>query len=77
MNKCLIIFLFLVIAVNGVFAQPKLENDQNEDQQQKVQKFEEEEEEEQGAPPAAQPPIVQANAIEEVPQPGGVPQPEG
>ncbi|MDR2645441.1 MAG: hypothetical protein LBB44_05660 [Endomicrobium sp.] len=75
MNKYLIIFLFLVIAVNGVFAQPVKPNDQNGDQQQKVQKFEEEEG--QGIPPVPQPPIGQANAIEEVPQLGGVPQPEG
>ena len=74
MNKYLIIFLFLVIAVNGVFAQPVKPNDQNGDQH-----FEEEEEVKVPTVPVlvAQPPIVQAVAIEEVPQPDGVPQPEG
>jgi len=57
MNKYLIIFLFVVIAANGVFAQPAL-YDQGKDQQQQAQKpllvevEEEEEEEEQPEVPA-------------------------
>lgn len=76
MNKYLIIFLFVVIAANGVFAQPAL-YDQGKDQQQQTQAailVEEEEEEEEerpevpAAPPVVAQPIVQgqnARIVEE------------
>ncbi|MDR1433550.1 hypothetical protein [Candidatus Endomicrobiellum devescovinae] len=75
MNKYLIIFLFVVIAANGVFAQPAL-YDHGKDQQQQAQKpllVEEEEEEEEepevpAAPVVAQPIAQDQNArvVEEV-----------
>ena len=66
MNKYLIIFLFVVIAANGVFAQPAL-YDQEKDQQQQAQKLslvetEEEEEEVPAAPVVAQPIAQDQNA---------------
>jgi hypothetical protein len=63
MNKYLIIFLFVVIAVNGVFAQPVPTND---DQQQKNQQLSE-------TPPQ---PAVNEEEEEEAENPGqGIPTP--
>jgi hypothetical protein len=60
MNKYLIIFLFVVIAANGVFAQSAL-YDQGKDQQQQARVEEEEEEVDEPEVPAAAP--VEAQPI--------------
>ena len=81
MNKYLIIFLFVVIAVNVVFAQPACDQDQK-DQQQPLLAYEDKEEEEEeqqpevpAAPVAAQPIAQNQNARVEEDQP--IPQREG